>query len=209
MFPSSDKKLEMLNDHYKDTFSHLVAYRKQRDRLLLYLLGLVTMLVLYQLFPREITDGILKIVSKKIGVDIILDPLQRTLLVYMPPLLFCFILAHRYWQIWNLIDSQYDYLEELETELASLFASGIPFTRESNFSHKNQNVSIWSHEFYNWCFRVIFSIILPFLGWTFGLRHYGFNWKWLVFLIVLIIFYGHLKRVLKKNMGTNPFKMKL
>ena len=35
MYASSQKKIDILHDHYKDTFSHLVNYRKQRDRLLL------------------------------------------------------------------------------------------------------------------------------------------------------------------------------
>lgn len=38
---SDDKKAEMLNDHYKDTFAHLVAYRKQRDRLTFIVVGLL------------------------------------------------------------------------------------------------------------------------------------------------------------------------
>ena len=38
MYASSEKKLDILNDHYKDTFSHLVSYRKQGDRLLIDLL---------------------------------------------------------------------------------------------------------------------------------------------------------------------------
>jgi hypothetical protein len=28
MYASSEKKIDILNDHYKDTFSHLVSYRK-------------------------------------------------------------------------------------------------------------------------------------------------------------------------------------
>ena len=58
MYSSSEKKLEILNDHYKDTFSHLVSYRKQRDRLLLYLLAGVGLMFLYQLFPEETTTAI-------------------------------------------------------------------------------------------------------------------------------------------------------
>ena len=198
MFPSSDKKLEILNDHYKDTFSHLVAYRKQRDRLLLYLLSLVAILVLYQFFPQELSDGFMKLVSKKTGVDIVLDPLQAVFLVYMPPLLFCLILGHRYWQISHLIERQYDYLEKLEKEIASLFAGSVPFTRESIFAHKDQNISIWSHNFYDRCFRAIFFIILPCLGITFGLRHYGFSWRLLCYVIVAIIFYCYFLRVSRK-----------
>ena len=50
MYSSSEKKIDILNDHYKDTFSHLVSYRKQRDRLLLYLTVVMMIMFLYQFF---------------------------------------------------------------------------------------------------------------------------------------------------------------
>ena len=152
MYASSEKKLDILNDHYKDTFSHLVNYRKQRDRLLLYLLGVVTILFLYQFFPDEVIDVIFKAVSAKLEVDIVLSSIEKIMLIIIPLIVFLVILSRRYWQVWNLIESQYDYLEKLETELASLYASGVPFTRESKFSFKGQHISLWNHGFYNQIF---------------------------------------------------------
>ena len=130
MYASSEKKLDILNDHYKDTFSHLVSYRKQRDRLLLYLLVVVAVMYLYELFPDKTTIAISEVFSKKIGVKIV-DSIVSFLLQTLP-LIFVTFLGLRYWQVWHLIESQYDYFEKLEKDLASLFPSGVPFTRESN-----------------------------------------------------------------------------
>ena len=187
MYASSEKKLDILNDHYKDTFSHLVSYRKQRDRLLLYQLGVVSLQFLYQFLPNETTDIILKVVLKKIGVDdIVLPSVVGILLVWTPPTLFFLILGRRYWQVWNLIENQYNYLQKLEEELSPLFASGVSFTHEGNFSFKNEELSIWSHRFYNLCFRSL-CFIMVMLGATFVLRHHGPSWQAFTACIVLII----------------------
>ena len=185
--PSSDKKLDILNDHYKDTFSHLVSYRKQRDRLLLYLLGLVVIMWLYELFPDEMSAALSKIASEKTGVTKVESIISNVLKEL--PMLCAVFLAFRYWQTWHLIESQYDYLEKLETELASLFSSGIPFTRESNFSYKkNRNLSIWSHKPYNLSFTLLFYGLF-LLRLTSDYRLHGFSWGWLISCIIWIILF--------------------
>ncbi len=51
--PSEDKKLEVLNDHYKDSFSHLQELLRTRDKLFFLILITIT-LMLYQIFsPLE------------------------------------------------------------------------------------------------------------------------------------------------------------
>ena len=175
MYASSEKKLDILNDHYKDTFSHLVSYRKQRDRLLLYMVGVLMILFLYQFFPGEIVDTIFTTVSNKTGVDMELGFIEKHFLIFTPTFVFYFVAGRRYWQVWHLIDKQYDYLEEIEKELSSLYASGLPFTRESKFSYKGKNLSIWSNTYYNQICYAIVMFVLPALGATFGIRHYGFK----------------------------------
>ena len=187
MYSSSEKKLEILNDHYKDTFSQLVRYRKQRDRLLLYALAGVTLLLLYQFFPNLTIDVIFDAASKRLDVAMDLDFIDKILLVMTPIIVFFFVVSHRYWQIWNLIDSQYDYLEKLEQELASLYASGVPFTRESKFSNKGKALSIWNSDYYNDVFRAILKVVLPALGLTFGIRHFGFKMPYLVMTVIFLI----------------------
>ena len=187
MYASSEKKLDILNDHYKDTFSHLVSYRKQRDRLLLYLLVVVAVMYLYELFPDKTTIAISEVFSKKIGVKIV-DSIVSFLLQTLP-LIFVTFLGLRYWQVWHLIESQYDYFEKLEKDLASLFPSGVPFTRESNFSNKeNRNLSIWSHKIYNQIFTILLYG-LAFLGMMSEFRLNGFSWGWLIHFIIWIIFF--------------------
>ena len=203
MYASSEKKLDILNDHYKDTFSHLVSYRKQRDRLLLYLLGVVMMMFLYVLFPEEMTNAISEISSKKLEIgkaEFILPLLLKVL-----PIMCAAFLAFRYWQVWHLIESQYDYLVKLEMELAPLFSTGVPFTRESNFSYKdNRNRSIWSHKIYNFSFITLLCILI-LLDWIPDIMSHGFSWGVVpnIICVALVIFW-----YVKPNAFQNILKRK-
>ena len=184
MYASSEKKIDILNDHYKDTFSHLVSYRKQRDRVLVYLSGIVAIMLVYEMFPQQITSAVSEIVSKKIGVDT-LDSIVN-FLVDRLPLIFACILSFKYFQLRALIERQYSYLQELEGELASLFYSGVPYTRESNFSlRENPNLSLWSHKPYNLFFLGMFAFLL-ILSWASEIVRDGFSWFSVINIIVPI-----------------------
>ena len=196
MYASSEKKIDILNDHYKDTFSHLVSYRKQRDRLIIYLLVVTVILLLCPLFPKEINSAILKIASQKIGLEKI-----EPILVYLLLVISAFILLFRYSQLKALITNQHCYLELLEAELASLYLNGIPFTRESNFSVKeNRNLCIWSHKPYDLSFYLLFTFGAV-LCLTLILRHFGFSFTGFVAFIggMISAFYWNLKRPPKKD----------
>lgn len=196
MYASSEKKIDILNDHYKDTFSHLVSYRKQRDRLLIYLLVVTVILLLCPLFPKEINSAILKMASQKIEIKKI-----EPILVYLLLAISAFILLFRYFQLKALIEKQHYYLELLEAELASLYLNGIPFTRESNFSVKeNRNLCIWSHKPYDLSFYLLFTFGAV-LSLTLILRHFGFSFTGLVSFIggIISAFYWNLKKTSKKD----------
>ena len=185
-----------------DTFSHLVSYRKQRDRLLVYLSGVVLVMYLHEIFPQQITTLFSQIVSEKIGVDLFGSIV--TFLVDQMPLMFAGILSYRYFQLRALIERQYSYLEALEEELATLFPSGIPYTRESDFSlRENENLSIWSHKPYNLFFSFIFAFLVV-LSWVSGFVRHGFSWFRVVIIIVLIAIFLYLHfRPQHKKKDTN------
>ena len=139
---SDDKKAEMLNDHYKDTFAHLVAYRKQRDRLTFIVVGLLGVMMLELMsFPNESTI-FFSIVSTKLG-NIKSSALNYHVEIVIL-LIVVVILFRRFVQVGKLIDAQYPYVLELERKLACFYKSDLCFAREKKYSWQGDGfLSIW------------------------------------------------------------------
>ena len=145
-------KLEILNDHYKDTFSYQIGNLRKRDRLSLYLL--ITLIIMYLEVVSTIgTEALLsKLISKYLGNDVKLETTFVRCLIWF----VLFGLVVRYCQIVVLVERQYAYLHELEKELTSFFSSKILFTRESkSYLNNYPGLSKWSHILYTWVFPVI------------------------------------------------------
>ena len=70
---SEDKKLEVLNDHYKDTFSHIRSYLKQRDRFFAYLLLVLVIMFLQVVSPGESDAVISKLIAEKAGKSVVIN----------------------------------------------------------------------------------------------------------------------------------------
>ena len=69
----TSSKLEILNDHYKDTFSHQLGYLKRRDRFSLYLFLALVIMFLEVMSPSGTETIISKLISKYLGNGISLE----------------------------------------------------------------------------------------------------------------------------------------
>ena len=172
----SPSKLEILNDHYKDTFSYQIGYLKRRDRLSLYLLLTLMIMFLEVMSPSGTETIISKLISNYLGNGVSLETsLVRCLFWF-----FLFGLVVRYCQIVVLVEEQYSYLHELEKELTSFFSSGIPFTREGKSYLKDYpTLSNWSDILYTWVFP---ATLLLFTGAKIQIEFPNefFNFTWIV-----------------------------
>src|SRR2546428_9720906 len=56
-----DKQLEILNDHYKETFARLRAAEALRDRLFLWMIGLFALLILEIGYPAAVGGALKKL----------------------------------------------------------------------------------------------------------------------------------------------------
>jgi len=65
----SDTKLEILNSHYDETFSNIRAALRQRDRLFVLLLVIVTVMLLQAIAPEEAGAALSEMVGARLGVD--------------------------------------------------------------------------------------------------------------------------------------------
>jgi len=153
---NDDKKIELLCDHYKDTFLHIKDALKQRDRFFLFVVLLIV-LFLFQLYsPKNFGESLSALISSQIGISNKID------LTFVSSLLWFLLLASsiKYYQTVVFIERQYKYLHSLEDYINPFF-DGKAFIREGRSYLSNYPIfSHWSSFLYTWFYPVLLIIIL-------------------------------------------------
>ena len=122
---NDDKKLELLNDHYKDTFVYLKETLRLRDRLFVFILVTITLL-LFQLYsPSEAGTTIGAFIAKQLDVQ------NAVSIAFVGSVIWFALLAFvmRYFQTVIFIEIQYNYIHNVENQL-SVHYDHKAFTRE-------------------------------------------------------------------------------
>ena len=124
---NDEKRAELLMDHYKDTFSHLLYHWKMRNRVFIYTLFLITLIGIDIVSPGLLEQLFSGVVQKYIGDACvpalgfgIVDLIARFLLL-------CLVV--QYYQRSIHVDRQYRYLDDVEEKLCKLM-DGDYVTRE-------------------------------------------------------------------------------
>jgi len=135
---SADTKLQLLNDHYKDTYSYIRGFERERNRLLLIVLLVVT-LMLTQLFsPDEANEVISSILGQQLGVGAAVEISFLSTAIWFVLLIF----VVRYFQTVVHVERQYKYMHKLEAQLSPHFDGGV-FTRHGKSYLTNSPKFLW------------------------------------------------------------------
>ncbi|MCL4535293.1 MAG: hypothetical protein M1401_13570 [Chloroflexi bacterium] len=190
--PSDDIKLQVLNDHYKDTFVYIQAYIRQREWFFSAVL-LVVVVMLFQIAaPNTSGPTISQGVSKILGFQGNLDVTFLTSVIWFLLLAFVF----RYLQVTVNLERQYGYIHQVE-EILSYFYNGETFTREGKFYLERYPLfSDWAHILYQ---RVFPALLLgvgvaklvsewPGFLWSGNLADvaWGFVFDALMYLLIVV-----------------------
>lgn len=151
----SDGHLEILAEHFKDSFLYQREYIKQRDRLFVYILITVTVL-LFQLYsPLEAEVAITELISKQLEISAGIDISFLGSVTWFTLL----GLTHRYYQNVVLVEQQYQYLHTLEDLISPTLGNDV-FRREGKSYLANYPLfSEWSHILYQWIFPLILAFV--------------------------------------------------
>ncbi|MFA5747461.1 MAG: hypothetical protein WC926_05350 [Candidatus Paceibacterota bacterium] len=117
MNPSDDTKIEIIHDHYKETFSYIREKEKKRDFLFIIIIALIGILFLEVQY-----SGIFSILLNKVKlnfaeVDLSVMPISIFLSVTWT---YLFMVVLRYCQSSIFVERNYDYLHKLEEKISGV-----------------------------------------------------------------------------------------
>ncbi len=151
----TDTKLQILAEHYKETFDFLQKNLKQINRLFLYVLCIL-ILMLFQLYtPLEASNLISQFISSKLNMS------ARMNMLFVQSIIWFGLLATtlKYFQSVVFIERQYNYIHQLEEQLSKEYEKKA-FTREGESYLKDYPAFLnWASCLYTIFFPAILLII--------------------------------------------------
>lgn len=157
---TGEKKIEILYDHYKDTFENQKCYLKKRDNYTLISLGLIATLLFEMSNPCLLDDISTEFVYKYIGKIKIDFSYINNVLTFA--LLWVIIM---YYQINFLIEKIYKYIQEIEVKLTKEMKP-IEISREGiTYLNHYPLLSEVVHKIYSLVFPVIL-ICVSIIKWS-------------------------------------------
>lgn len=148
--------LDVLYDHYKETFSLSKEAQRRRNKSFVILCVLEALSFLLLIRPEMAFELILKGINK----DIIETSLQlsNTIIQTLIWLLIVYVMI-RYIQDMLYIERQYTYLDKLEKEISNLTIAGI-FSREGENYQRNYPIVLnFIDLFYKMLMPILFALI--------------------------------------------------
>jgi hypothetical protein len=124
-----EQRLDVLHDHYKESFALIRQREAQRDRLFLVLIGLFALLVLEVQYPANFGGALGPLSVSGAEVDLGALPLPGLLSVSW---VLTLAIALRYCQAVMLVERQYDYLHRLEEKLSRELGDEDLYRREGS-----------------------------------------------------------------------------
>src|SRR5215216_1754172 len=123
----TDTRLDILHDHYKESFAYIREREKERNRLFLILIALFALLALEIQYPINFQGALSKIKVLDVEVELSALPLPAFLVATWT---FVLVIALRYCQTSINVERQYDYIHMLEDKISPELGDGDLYRRE-------------------------------------------------------------------------------
>lgn len=147
-----DTILQILAEHYKDSYEILQTKIKLRDRSFFFVLCVLSVMVFQLYTPQEALNLITQFISNRLNTNTQIN------LIFIESIIWFILLATtiKYFQSVVFIERQYNYLHNLEESISNEFP-GKAFTREGLSYLKNYPMFLWWTSF---LYTIFFPIIL-------------------------------------------------
>lgn len=167
MTDQPEQRLDMLHDHYKESFSYIRERERQRDRLFLILIGLFALLFFETQYPRGFGGALGPVAVSGAEVDLGALPLPA-LLSASWALTLAIVL--RYCQVAINVERQYSYLHALEEKISRELGDEEVYRREGKaYAQDYPLFSDWAWVSYVFLFPVaalLATAVLQVYEWS-------------------------------------------
>lgn len=179
----NSEKLQILSEHYAHTFNFLQSHLKRRDKLFMWVLLILAIMLFYIYIPLEVTNLVNQLLEKKLEVKTHIN------FLYIQSVIWFVLLAVviKYFQSVIFIERQYGYLHAIEELLSSEYEKSA-FTREGK-AYLNDYPA-----FLNWAsflYTILFPAILAVISTSkivSELKQYGLKEPLIWFNILIFAF---------------------
>jgi hypothetical protein len=151
---SESPRLEVLHDHFKESFSYIRERERERDRLFLILIALFALLALEIQYPINFKGavGTLSFLGVELNVDAL--PLPAFLTATWVTVL---VITLRYCQASTNVERQYKYLHTLEDKISAELKDDELYRREGK-AYKSEDSP------FRWWVRRFYVVVLPVIA---------------------------------------------
>jgi len=118
MVMGNDTKLEILHDHYKESFSYIREREEKRDRLFVFVIAVIGVLFLEIQYSDVFSNILGGVKLEFVELNISIMPISVFLSVTWT---YLFVILLRYCQCSILVERQYNYLSYLEGKISKFF----------------------------------------------------------------------------------------
>lgn len=147
--------VNIIYDHYKDTYNIQRENEKTRNRLFVILCFCILLLMLMIVYPDNIYTNIKEIFLEKIGVNIEFELSLLEIFVWF----IILYLTVRYYQINANIEKNYKYIHTVENKLEKKYK--LPIYREGrNYLEQYPMFLQFSYVFYKYTFPLLFNLCI-------------------------------------------------
>lgn len=161
------KLIEVLSKHYSETFDQLKEVVARRDRLFLYILLVIFILLLYMSNPTVMSDWINSFFSSQVvgNSNTTMVPLVDVSVIGVVLLLGLLSFSHTYFQTVLHIERQYDYVYQLEEQLSRYF-NDMAFIREGrHYRNYKRRFSSWTKFIFWFLFPILYLLFIVVWLW--------------------------------------------
>ncbi len=172
-------KLEILYDHYKDSFSLTISHLKQREKLFVWLLIIIFLQFIEFTESEKSLEALNQIIESKINYNFHFSLEYLTIFLWFA----LFSISLKYFQKNTLINKNYKYIHRVEEKICKIAKDKSFIIREGKFYLKNYSLfSNWSHAVYTW----IFPLLLIFVSILRIIKDYSYTLSGVLNLLFFI-----------------------